>query len=85
LGFSIFVETLLQNLRLLKEERFLYHEDLRKKNTKWANGSRWLLALLGGARARPERLTASERTTTARGTHVVGGESGVHRIPRGAL
>src|SRR5262249_31579123 len=34
-----FVETLLQKLGLLKEERFLYYEDLRKKNTKWANGS----------------------------------------------
>src|SRR5262249_5239722 len=27
--------------------RFVYYDDLRKKNSKWANGSRWLLALLG--------------------------------------
>src|SRR2546421_317936 len=47
LEFSKFVEALLQKLQLLKEERFVYYEDLRKKNTKWANGSRWVLALLG--------------------------------------
>jgi hypothetical protein len=45
--FSKFVEALLQKLRVLKEERFVYYEDLRKKNSKWANGSRWILALLG--------------------------------------
>jgi hypothetical protein len=47
LEFSKFVEALLQKLGLLKEERFLYYENLRKENTKWANGSRWVLALLG--------------------------------------
>jgi hypothetical protein len=47
LPFSQFVEELLKKLRLLKEERFAYYENLRKKNTKWANGSRWVLALLG--------------------------------------
>jgi hypothetical protein len=47
LEFSKFVEALLQKLRLLEEERFVYYEDLRKKNTKWANGSRRVLALLG--------------------------------------
>jgi len=47
LEFSKFVEALLQKLGLLKEERFLYYEHLRKKNTKWANGSRWVLASLG--------------------------------------
>jgi len=47
LEFSKFVEALLQKLGLLKEERFLYYERLRNKNTKWANGSRWVLALLG--------------------------------------
>ena len=47
LPFSQFVEELLKKLRLLKEERFVYYENLRKKNTKWANGSRWVLALLG--------------------------------------
>ena len=47
LEFSKFVEALLQKLQLLKEERFVYYEDLRKKNTKWANGSRWVLALAG--------------------------------------
>jgi hypothetical protein len=45
--FPSFVEALLQKLGVLKEERFLYYENLRKKNTKWANGSRWVLALLG--------------------------------------
>jgi hypothetical protein len=47
LEFSKFVEALFQTLRLMKEERFVYYESLRKKNTKWANGSRWVLALLG--------------------------------------
>jgi hypothetical protein len=47
LDFPKFVEALLEKLALLKEERFLYYEDLRKKTTKWANGSRWVLALLG--------------------------------------
>ena len=47
LEFPKFVEALLQKLGLLKEERFLYYERLRNKNTKWANGSRWVLALLG--------------------------------------
>ena len=47
LEFPKFVEALLQKLGLLKEERFLYYEHLRNKNTKWANGSRWVLALLG--------------------------------------
>jgi hypothetical protein len=45
--FSKFVEELLEKLRIFKEERFAYYEDLRKKNTKWANGSRSVLALLG--------------------------------------
>ncbi|HET9246408.1 MAG TPA: hypothetical protein VFO15_11450, partial [Xanthobacteraceae bacterium] len=40
LEFSKFVEALLHKLQALKEERFVYYEDLRKKNTKWANGSR---------------------------------------------
>lgn len=47
LEFPKFVEALLQKLGVLKEERFIYYERLRKKNTKWANGSRWVLALLG--------------------------------------
>jgi hypothetical protein len=47
LEFPKFVEALLQKLGVLEEERFLYYENLRKKNTKWANGSRWVLALLG--------------------------------------
>jgi len=47
LEFPKFVEALLEKLRRLKDERFIYYEDLRRKNTKWANGSRWVLALLG--------------------------------------
>lgn len=47
LDFPKFVDELLHKLRGLKEERFVYYERLRKKNTKWANGSRWVLALLG--------------------------------------
>jgi hypothetical protein len=47
LEFSKFVEALLEKLRRLKDERFIYYEVLRRQNTKWANGSRWVLALLG--------------------------------------
>src|SRR5215467_9522129 len=47
LEFPKFVEALLEKLRRLKDERFIYYEDQRRKNTKWANGSRWVLALLG--------------------------------------
>jgi AcrR family transcriptional regulator len=47
LEFSQFVEALLEKLRRLKDERFIYYEVLRRQNTKWANGSRWVLALLG--------------------------------------
>jgi hypothetical protein len=47
LEFPKFVEALLEKLRRLKDERFIYYEALRRKNTKWANGSRWVLALLG--------------------------------------
>jgi len=47
LEFSKFVEALLEKLRRLKDERFVYYETLRRQNTKWANGSRWVLALLG--------------------------------------
>jgi hypothetical protein len=47
LELSKFVEALLEKLRRLKDERFVYYEALRRQNTKWANGSRWVLALLG--------------------------------------
>jgi hypothetical protein len=47
LEFSKFVEALLEKLRRLKDERFVYYEALRRQNTKWVNGSRWVLALLG--------------------------------------
>jgi hypothetical protein len=47
LELSKFVEALLEKLRRLKDERFIYYEALRRQNTKWVNGSRWVLALLG--------------------------------------
>jgi hypothetical protein len=47
LEFPKFVEALLEKLRRLKDERFIYYEALRRQNTKWVNGSRWVLALLG--------------------------------------
>ena len=46
-GISQIRRALLEKLRRLKDERFIYYEDQRRKNTKWANGSRWVLALLG--------------------------------------
>src|SRR5690348_2821246 len=44
LDFPKFVEALLHKLGRLKEQRFVYYEGLRKKNTKWANGSRWSIS-----------------------------------------
>jgi len=38
--FADFVKLLLEKLQALKDEHFAYYESLRKKNTKWANGSR---------------------------------------------
>ncbi len=47
LPFAEFVKLLLEKLQFLKDAQFAYYEGLRKKNTKRANGSRWVLALLG--------------------------------------
>src|SRR5690242_20718876 len=47
LPFDAFVTTLLKNLERLKGERHAFYENLRRSNTKWANGGRGLLALLG--------------------------------------
>jgi hypothetical protein len=47
LDFTQFVNTLLDQLRTVKDERFAYYEELRQKNSRWANHSRQWLALLG--------------------------------------
>jgi hypothetical protein len=46
-NFSDYVKTLLEKLAELKKERFTYYDNLRRNNSKWANGSRWVLAALG--------------------------------------
>jgi hypothetical protein len=45
--FSNFVKQLLKRLEELKQDRFQYYDDLRRRNSSWANSSRQLLALLG--------------------------------------
>jgi hypothetical protein len=45
--FRIFVNTLIDKLGALKQERFIYYDNLRRNNSRWANGSRWVLAALG--------------------------------------
>lgn len=45
--FSQFTKDLLDKVRTLKNAQIAYYEHLRKANTKWANGARWVLALLG--------------------------------------
>lgn len=47
MSFDDFVKTLLEALERLKEERSAFYEKLRSSSTKWANGSRGLLSLLG--------------------------------------
>ena len=46
-NFPDYVKTLLEKLVALKQERFAYYDNLRRSNSKWANGSRWVLAALG--------------------------------------
>ncbi|MGH9201215.1 MAG: hypothetical protein ACRD2A_08275, partial [Vicinamibacterales bacterium] len=45
--FAELVKTLLEKLEHLKDQRSAFYEVLRRSNTKWANGSRWVLAMLG--------------------------------------
>jgi hypothetical protein len=47
LPFDEFVETLLQKVRKIKTERFMFYEDLRRSDARWANGARGVLVLLG--------------------------------------
>lgn len=47
LSFAQFIEALLGELDRLKRERSAFYEDLRRRNARWANGARWLLAVLG--------------------------------------
>jgi hypothetical protein len=47
LDFSDFVKQLLKRLEELKQDRFQYYDDLRRRNAGWANRSRQFLALLG--------------------------------------
>lgn len=47
LPFATFVEALLMELDRVKRERSAFYEDLRRRNSRWANGARWLLAVLG--------------------------------------
>ena len=40
--FSQFTKDLLDKVRTLKNAQIAYYEHLRKANTKWANGARWV-------------------------------------------
>jgi hypothetical protein len=46
-NFTEFVDTMLEKLRKVKGERLAYYKSLRNQNSRWANGARHLLALLG--------------------------------------
>jgi hypothetical protein len=46
-SFGDFVGTLLDKLQRLKEQRSTFHDNLRKRYTRWANGARGVLAGLG--------------------------------------
>jgi hypothetical protein len=47
LPFATFVQELLAELEQLKRERSAFYEQLRRSNSRWANGARGLLAILG--------------------------------------
>jgi hypothetical protein len=47
LSFADFVDALLTELRRLQRQRSAFYEDLRARNSRWANAARWLLAVLG--------------------------------------
>jgi len=63
LDLTEFVNTLLEKLRKLKDERFAYYENLRRENSAWANKSRRWLALLGSLAFLLTALTAALRFT----------------------
>ena len=46
LPFAEFVRGLLAELEALKRERSAFYEELRRSNSRWANGARRLLAIL---------------------------------------
>jgi hypothetical protein len=46
-GLDQFVEELLKKLEKVKNERHAYYEGLRERNSRWANGSRKALTVLG--------------------------------------
>jgi hypothetical protein len=47
LPFDELMKSLIADLKTLKEQRTSYYDNLRKSNTKWANGGRGFLAVLG--------------------------------------
>ena len=63
LDLTEFVNTLLEELRKLKDERFAYYENLRRLNSGWANKSRQWLALLGSLAFLLTALAAALRFT----------------------
>jgi hypothetical protein len=80
LSFSDFVTQLLKRLEELKQERFRYYDGLRKKNARWANGARRLLAWLGAIAFLLTGLVAGLRFTpdaTLAAWHLAGGDGPV--------
>src|SRR4051794_19937932 len=47
LPFDQLLASLLEQLKQVKEERSTFYDNLRKGNTKWANGARGYLAFIG--------------------------------------
>src|SRR3954447_24552522 len=63
LAFDDFVKQVAEKLRSYEETQFNYFEDLRCKNSGWANKSRWFLALLGALALLLTGLAAAFRLT----------------------
>ena len=71
--FAEFVKTLLEKLEQLKKERSAFYENLRREYTRWANGARYILTLLGAARSGAQpRQDHRHRTRAARSTEDFG-------------
>src|SRR5436190_3806617 len=61
LPFGDFVTTLTAKLSGLKDQRAAFYEALRRSNTRWANGARGVLAVLGAVALLLTALAAAIR------------------------
>lgn len=61
LPFDEFVNALIAKLRTFKRQRAAFYEGLRRKNARWANGARAVLAILGAIALLLTALAAAMR------------------------